>query len=101
MPTFRSSEQAFTVSSSSFNCLKPAGTQPGDMLLSLHSTSGNFGSSEEGISGGDPWVRISTGNDFDRIHWKIAGASETSFYTMTNTFPSAGGTAIIIAISNP
>lgn len=101
MATYRSSSSAASLSNPSFSCPKPTGLVAGDMLISFHGSFGAFGSSEDGVSGGEPWITVPVLYAYARIHWKIAGPSEPSSYSMTCSTAGAAGTAAMVAISDP
>lgn len=106
MPTYRSvSQGSITNSDAPFAVSKPAGTVQGDLLISFINTSGIY-SSGQGISGGGAaWISgpilNPTGNQWEKINWKIAGASEPASYSVfgESGYTTANTIGAIVAFS--
>ncbi|MER5420320.1 hypothetical protein [Streptosporangium roseum] len=88
-----SSTQSTTAS---FACSKPAGVMAGDILVAFQLSVSGSGAAMAAPTGGG-WALLGqfVGDDYTKVWWKVAGASEPAAYT----FKQQSGAAGIVAVA--
>ncbi|WP_433355609.1 hypothetical protein ACQP25_17195 [Microtetraspora malaysiensis] len=100
MPSIRSTSTANN-GLAAYQCTKPAGTVAGDLLFAFQVADRGPITNLTAPTGGATWQLLDTldngSNQFIRLWWKVAGASEPASYTI-NQRSGSDGAVIMVAV---